>query len=64
MSKFRILDPVRVTNPDNPRFDQVLTVYAVLANGRVWAQVMGGVELFPFDERHLTLADREREAAL
>lgn len=64
MSKFVSGDHVRVTNPDHPRFDQVLTVYAVLANGRVWAQVIGGIELFPFDERHLTLADAEREAAL
>lgn len=62
MSKFVSGDHVRVTNPDNPRFDQVLTVYAVLTNGSVWAQGKGSPELLPFREHDLTLADRERDS--
>lgn len=62
MSKFVSGDHVRVTNPNHPRFDQVLTVYAVLVNGRVWVQVTGGVELSSFNEIDLILADRERES--
>lgn len=62
MSKFRINDPVRVTNPEHTQFDEVLTVYYVGAE--IWAQGGGSPELFTMDESDLILADAEREAAL
>lgn len=62
MSKFRILDPVRVTDPGSRWFDQVLTVRII--TGSVWAHTSTSPELIPFHERDLTLADAEREAAL
>lgn len=62
MSKFRILDPVRVTNPEHSQFDQVLTVRIISSS--VWAHTSTSPELIPFHERDLILADAEREAAL
>lgn len=63
MSKFRIGDPVRVTNPGSVWFDEVLTVYDT-TGGRIWVQRAGSPELFTMDEHDLILADAEREAAL
>ena len=62
MSKYRILDPVRVTDPGSRWFDQVLTV-RIITGTFFWAQSADGPELIAFQESDLTLADREREAA-